>query len=456
MHAHGLSPFMPFFISADKKNTNTDKRPDGGLGESSKEEKKADDEDAKKCEKEIVRVPPTPTHKYSTRLKTKTVKHKPVQADEEEEDESTIGVDPDVFESRVFNWALDTLIVEFKGSSSDDPFFTEDDLKQQLKDSEGQSDISVTFEKPSDDACKILGQLAVYAYHMFNHQQRTHLFQLLITGQYARFIYFDHSGAIVSERFDYTEEPEILGEFFWRMNHMTAKGRGADLTAVKADANERAYFENRMDQLLAKMNDPSDPQRDIPNAHPQRGDNYPVYKMTVHDDVPEDLEDEEDTAEPRQMELLVQRPIFDTDTPLGRATRGYIAFELPKESGGTEDKTASDADQEPQLFLKDTWRVNHPLLKAETHMYRLLESYDVPHIPRVICGGDVRDADGNTQDTICREWAKKVQERLGAIEFAEMRDHRHHRIVQRLAYMIESAKNSKELTTVFRNILEGK
>ena len=89
-------------------------------------------------------------------------------------------------------------------------------------------------------------------------------------------------------------------------------------------------------------------------------------------------------------------------------------------------------------------------------MYRLLESYGVPHVPRVICGGDVRDADGNTQDTICREWAKKVQERLGAIEFAEMRDHRHHRIVQRLAYMIESAKNSKELTTVFRNILEGK
>ena len=43
MHAHGLSPFMPFFISADMVKTNMDKRPDGGLGESSKEEKKADD-----------------------------------------------------------------------------------------------------------------------------------------------------------------------------------------------------------------------------------------------------------------------------------------------------------------------------------------------------------------------------------------------------------------------------
>ena len=46
MHAHGLSPFMPFFISADMVKTNMDKRPDGGLGESSKEEKKADDEAA--------------------------------------------------------------------------------------------------------------------------------------------------------------------------------------------------------------------------------------------------------------------------------------------------------------------------------------------------------------------------------------------------------------------------
>ena len=82
MHAHGLSPFMSFFISADKKNTNTDKRPDGGVGESSKEEKKKADDD-QKCEKEIVRVPPTPTHKYDTRLKTKVIKYKPVQADEE-------------------------------------------------------------------------------------------------------------------------------------------------------------------------------------------------------------------------------------------------------------------------------------------------------------------------------------------------------------------------------------
>ena len=156
------------------------------------------------------------------------------------------------------------------------------------------------------------------------------------------------------------------------------------------------------------------------------------------------------------MELLVQRPIFDTNTPLGRATRGYIALELPKKSGGTKDESTSDPNKEPQLFLKDTWRVNHPLLKAETHMYRLLESYGVPHVPRVICGGDVRDADGNTQDTICRQWAKKVQQRLGAIVFAELRDHRHHRIVQRLAYMIESAKNSKEMTKVFCDILKGK
>ena len=200
MQAHGLSPFMPFFISADKKNTNTDKRPDGGLGESSKDEKKADDD--LKCEKEIVKMPPTPTHKYDTRLKTKVIKYKPVQADEEEEVERMIDVDPDVFESRVFNWALDTLIVEFKGSSSDDPFFTEDVLKQHLELKKADPKVSVTFEKPGEDACKIRGQLAVYASHMFNHQQRTHLFQLLITGKYARFIYFDHSGAIVSERFD--------------------------------------------------------------------------------------------------------------------------------------------------------------------------------------------------------------------------------------------------------------
>ncbi|KAI0802085.1 hypothetical protein BC629DRAFT_1284578, partial [Irpex lacteus] len=328
-----------------------------------------------------------------------------------------------VGEPRPFNWCLDTLVVEFKAVKGDDPFRPESTLKKELEKRRLEKDSTpVCFEKDTGSARRIRGQLALYAREMFNHQQRTHLFQLLVAGDIARIIYFDHAGAIVSERIDYIQDGSTLGEFFWRINHMTDKARGLDMTSVIASQSDKDMFTSVVKELVANMNNPNHPQRSIPSAEITLDAHYPIYKMTVHEGV-------------ATMELIVQRPIFDAPSPLGRATRGYIAVPSP----------------EP-LFLKDTWRVDHAMLKAENEVYRLLEKYGVERIPRLVCGGDVRDADGQVQRTISAEWAMRVQQDLG-ITFAELRLHLHHRLVQRLAYPIESAEKSEEMVRAFYDVL---
>ena len=66
----------------------------------------------------------------------------------------------------------------------------------------------------------------------------------------------------------------------------------------------------------------------------------------------------------------------------------------------------------------------------------------------------MREENGRVQKTICAEWVEKLQQTLD-IPFADMRVHMHHRLVQRLAYPIESASNSKEMVKAFDDVLEG-
>ncbi|KAI0689503.1 hypothetical protein BC835DRAFT_1282811, partial [Cytidiella melzeri] len=276
--------------------------------------------------------------------------------------------------------------------------------------------IPITFEKEGLAASQIRGQLIIYATEMFAHQQRTHLFQLLICGENARFICWDHAGAIVSNSFNYTKEPQLLAEFFWRHNHMSEEDMGWDPTARLVRKADEGVFKESIDTFRETAH------RKLPNIDDTFHGNYPVYEMSAGDDE-------------CNMRLLVRRPIFKPTSALGRATRGYVAV-------SKEDRAV--------LFLKDTWRVNHPLLKTESEVYRLLESYGVPHVPRMICGGDVKGSNGKGQTTRCLDWMMMQTLPVG---YAMLRVHVHHRIVQRLAYPIESAKDSKEYMTAFYDVL---
>ncbi|KAI0697890.1 hypothetical protein BC835DRAFT_1519017 [Cytidiella melzeri] len=374
-----LSPNMHFFICVYKKKPVDNTilhRPDIGTKGTKGSKVKKHDQELKRCYlkelKELKLVPPTlpPSVKLKSGIQPPT------------EGSMTSDV-----ESQAVNWCRDSLLVE-----------------GHHQEAAGQREIRHSLPVEDRKAKRIRGQLALYASEIFAHQQRSHLFQLLVCDDTTRFIFWDHSGAITSDSFDYTSEAGsmLLAEFFWRLNRMSDEARGVDITARGANDKERSAFTTRIRQFIRNMEDKNHRQRSIPNAEHILEVSYPVCRISVKDE---------------------------------KATRGYVPV----------DKKTKEV-----LLLRDTWRFDHPFMKIESEVYRILELYGVPHVPSIICGRDVKGSDEQTHVTRSVAWADT---QTLPVAYGGLRDHTHHRIVQRLAYPIESAVDSKEYATAFRDAL---
>ncbi|KAI0089418.1 hypothetical protein BDY19DRAFT_942281 [Irpex rosettiformis] len=399
-----ISPNFDFFIGADGRqkggNVKANLRPDGGFRE--KPDNTATEKSA--------------AHGYNLRNVQQNLK---IEDPESSDDKKT---EPSTKISKNFNWFRDTLVVEFKKSSSMDPFYSEAELKKRAASAVSDSeDTPQSFAKTKAGTARTRGQLAMYAKEVFDHQFCTHAFQLLVFGRHARFIFWDHSGAIVSDSFDYVSNSQTMVEFFWRYNHMTEQDRGKDASVVEASEGEKGIFTEKMEQFLKDMDDPENPQRKLPHAEETLPPAFPVYKVTVVDDMSGKSED-----------VLIQRPFFRIHAVLGRATRGYIAYVL----SSNELK-----------FLKDTWRVDHERLVAERTLCRVLEKAGVPNVPAGVFGGDVK-ANGPYGRTLCRDWA--MLQTLSVV-YQIPRIFYHHRLLEELLYPASSAIDSYEFVVALRD-----
>jgi hypothetical protein len=101
-------------------------------------------------------------------------------------------------------------------------------------------------------------------------RQHRHLaFSVLIAQDYARFIRWDRSAAIVSRRFNYRNHPTIMAQFLWRFNHMTLLSQCGVDTTVSYDVSE------------AEIGEAEDLIKDVdPDAVDE---SYPWIKITVLD-----------------------------------------------------------------------------------------------------------------------------------------------------------------------------
>lgn len=299
------------------------------------------------------------------------------------------------------------MILEIKEGVKMDPFYELAEAK----------DLG-TIAKSDDNSCQIRGQLAQYAAELFNHQHRTHAFQLFIAGDFARFLYWDRAGAVVSDRFDYVQCPEILAEFIWRYNHMLPSRRGWDSSVTEPSATEVQEFRLTVTQFLTEMKDPDSPQRWIKNAEDTLDTDYPPYKMTVGA-----------VKTGKTQDIIIQKPFEVCKSPTGRSTRAYLAYSL------TSEKI---------IFMKDSWRVEIQQLSDEDSIYAALEKENVPFIPKVLCAGDVF-VDGNVQRTCTQEIARRDESTTSwKVESSRSRRHLHHRLLQELAYPVSTSANSKE------------
>ena len=85
------------------------------------------------------------------------------------------------------------LFAEFKFDASADPFI---DSESHIPNKE--------FEWDTDAARLLRGQLSSYVAALSGSQFRIHVFTILIFGRFARLMFWDRNGAVVSRAFDYT------------------------------------------------------------------------------------------------------------------------------------------------------------------------------------------------------------------------------------------------------------
>ena len=234
------------------------------------------------------------------------------------------------------------------------------------------------------------GQIVEYASEIFRRQHRLFVFVISICGNYARFLRFDRSGAIVSERFDYCAHPECMGDFLFRLfgPDATPVTRGHDPTVTAATSEEAAMFGKLHEtEQFSPLERTSLRLAAVPG--------WPIHRMTITspwsptegtgtDTIPY-ARAVRDTDPPESRNFLVGHPMFSSRSMVSRGTKVFVAYDLKEKI---------------PVVIKDAWRhdrgQNAP---TELSMYQELWK-DIPDSGLIdgvrpfltpVGGGDVAD-----------------------------------------------------------------
>lgn len=306
-----------------------------------------------------------------------------------------------------YDFTRDDLIIELKHKTSDDPFV--DNLSR------------LTVENDSDAGLENRGQLAHYAHEQFAQQHRCHMFQVIVFGCLARFLYWDRSGAIVTERFNYVEAPGHLATFLWRFSRTTDCARGLDPTVSPATEDETALFRKVLGDFIRSSKVAQCDE--LPWAYITLDEGYPVYVVQVQD-------------HDSYRAFLVSRAFYVSLGPCGRSTRSFLTC---------------DPREQRLYVIKDTWKVDDPSCLDEWSTYRTLERESTPSLLPRICGGDVL-VRGCRQLTKVQDLSREpLPWRAPCSSF--LRTHIHSRLVQEVGFPIQCLRNSRELVQVFYDVV---
>ncbi|KAI0645199.1 hypothetical protein C8Q79DRAFT_757799 [Trametes meyenii] len=286
------------------------------------------------------------------------------------------------------NWSTIELSIECKMESvQDDPF---DDTRTN------------NFQPMALRGRRVLGQIMSYSVLVFDNQQRTHHFTLVIFGDMARIVRWDRSGAVVSEKFNYVQEPLKLARFLWRFSRLSAAQRGHDSSATRLASGTPNH-----DLILRRRLVPYKVEGHILGKHAydefmrSTTDERSFWKLEVHDSK-------------KTRAFLVGKPHFIADGLAGRGTKGYVAIDLDDSDG-------------PFVYLKDAWRVAHPRMRQEGEVLAYLADptvgSPVKNVPTLVCHGDVPLQVTDTQ----RVWKDKHPD--AEADECPLKTHHHYRMV---------------------------
>ncbi|KAI0057010.1 hypothetical protein BV25DRAFT_1920543 [Artomyces pyxidatus] len=296
--------------------------------------------------------------------------------------------------------------IEFKYNSFGDPF--QDPV---FVDAVGFANRRLqSFEKVGCEmAADTCGQIAAYASAQMYRQFRTHCFSVLVVGNRARLIRWDHAGAVATIAFNYVLEPHLLVNFFQRYAQASDAVRGKDRTVRDATPEERRAAEE----------------------HLGPSDRYFAIEVAVPFTDPETKE----TIPVRT--LVVAAPRYSTHSLLGRSTRGMVAFDMMSKW---------------KVFLKDTWRIDSPDFAPEGETYKILQAAKVKNIAKFIGACDVSDTESGEHATLTQVYARMPW----ACKTQDMVRYRHYRLMlETIGEPIWTFKSSYQLISAVWDTIEG-
>ena len=139
----------------------------------------------------------------------------------------------------------------------------------------------------------------------------------------------------------------------------------------------------------------------------------------------------------RKRTYLVGRPVSFHNSPIGRCTRGYVAW---------------DVEQGDKCFLKDQWRPYTRNATPEWKIYQRLYDRGVAHIATCIAGGDVGPR-GRAQQTITQTYINNLKPE-GRNKSLVPRVHCR-LVTKEIGRSLETYTNSEELFTACSHALIG-
>lgn len=327
-------------------------------------------------------------------------------------------------------WDSMALYVEFKKDSESDPF--RDDQP---------SDTPQALNIHGQDT---QGQLISYALQMFRYQHRTCLYSIVVMGYEARIIRWDRSGAIVTEKFNYVEEPAKLCRFFLAFARATPAEQGYDTTVtpvLKGTANWELMDVMAKQQLKW---------RDYAREFFETSITDPTikrWKMTV---VETKLDRKKKKKTTKKIEVLVGAAHVPCDSVVGRGTRIFVGLRC-------NSKPLDDPDICPFVALKDVWRVQ--VLEKEGDIMRELNQAGVKSIPTVAVHSDVvvkSKAQITQTDAHYKKMYQKAHGKDVPLLENPFRTHVHYRMVEEeVCQRLSSFKRGYELLKLIRDYLRG-
>ncbi|GJE86557.1 hypothetical protein PsYK624_026370 [Phanerochaete sordida] len=248
----------------------------------------------------------------------------------------------------------------------------------------------------SDRGNKSRAQHAKYAAQIMLRQHRLHVISFYISGAYIRAFRWDQAGCIMTDAVNLLDNPDDFYDLLYCLGNLGDKWWGFDDTAVRASEAEKKLIEayqttnehldrarkdiwdNKLQYPIYKITCPS---VSIPNRFSAQGSADEEYDAT------RDEEEDPEAKPPDEREFLVGKLTAGHGAPIGRCTRGFIAFDL-----WTKD----------WCFMKDQWRSS--VRRSELDVYTRLHERGVRFIATPIAGGEVRGMLRSPQHTTSQRY----------------------------------------------------